>query len=162
MAATFKVYEKNGVGETATDKTSGTVRFKNADDATVDTNNPMVIPVSGTDYSYEKYLRANITGTYTSISNIKMYSDGGNGLGTGVNAYAKTAAAYTTPAEATATTGYTSVFTYTSGSALTVGAGPFTGTGDKGNYVMMIGTVLDTATQGVTASETITWSWDEI
>lgn len=163
MAATVKIYEKNGAGETATDKTSGTVRFKNADNATVDTSNPMVIPPSGTDYSYEKWLRFNVdSGTYTEITNVEMYSDGGNGLGTGVNAYAKTVAAYSTPAEATATTGYTSVFSYTSGSPLVVGAGPYTSTGDKGNYVVMMLTVDDTATAGVTSSETITWAWDEI
>lgn len=163
MAAVVKIYEKNGAGETPTDKTSGTVRFKNADNATVDTSNPMVIPPSGTDYSFEKWLRFNVdSGTYTEITNVEMYSDGSNGLGTGVAAYAKTVAAYATPAEATATTGYTDVFTYTSGSPLTVGAGPYTSTGDKGNYVVMILTVDNTATAGVTSSETITWAWDEI
>jgi len=163
MAASVQIREKNGAGETATDKTSGTVRFKNADNATVDTSNPMVIPVSGTDYSFEKWLRFNVaSGTYTEITNIEMYSDGGNGLGTGVVAYAKTVAAYATPAEATSTTGYTSAFSYTSGSPLVVGAGPYTSTGDKGNYVVMILTVADTATAGVTSSETITWAWDEI
>lgn len=163
MAAVIKIREKNQGGEVATDKTTGTVRFKNADDANVDTNDPMVIPPSGTDYSYEKWLRFNVdSGTYTSISNVEMYSDGGNGLGTGVVAYAKTAAAYATPAHATSTTGYTSVFSYTSGSPLVVGAGPYTSTGDKGNYVVMILTVADTASPGVTANETITWAWDEI
>jgi hypothetical protein len=163
MAATVLIREKNGAGETATDKTSGTVRFKNADNATVDTSNPMVIPPSGTDYSYEKWLRFNVSaGTYTEITNVEVYSDGANGLGTGVGAYAKTVAAYATPAEATSTTGYASVFGYTSGSPLVVGAGPFTSTGDKGNYVVMILTVADTAAAGVTSSETITWAWDEI
>ena len=163
MAAVVKIREKNQAGETATDKTTGVVRFKNADDATVDTNDPMVIPTSGTDYSYEKWLRFNVdSGTYTSISNITMYSDGGNGLGTGVGVYAKTAAAYATPAQATSTTGYTSVFSYTSGSPLTVGSGTYTSTGDKGNYVVMMMTVADTAAAGVTSNETITWAWDEI
>ena len=163
MAASVLIREKNGAGETATDKTSGTVRFKNADDATVDTSDPMVIPPSGTDYSYEKWLQFNVaSGTYTEITNIEMYSDGSSGLGTGVNVYAKTVAAYATPAEATSTTGYTDVFSYTSGAPLTVGAGPFTSTGDKGNYVVMIMAVADTATAGVTSSETITWAWDEV
>ena len=36
MAATVQIREKNTAGQTATDKTSGTIRFKKADDATVD------------------------------------------------------------------------------------------------------------------------------
>ena len=36
MAALIKVYEKNGVGETATDKTDSNISFKNADDAVGD------------------------------------------------------------------------------------------------------------------------------
>jgi len=163
MAASVLIREKNGAGETATDKTSGTVRFKNADNATVDTANPMVIPPSGTDYSFEKWLRFNVTsGTYTEITNIELYTDGSNGLGTGVGVLAKTVSSYATPAEATSTTGYTNIFTYTSGSPLDMGAGPFTSTGDKGAYAVLIMTVADTATAGVTSSETVTWAWDEI
>ena len=163
MAATVLIREKNGAGETATDKTSGTVRFKNADNATVDTSNPMTVPVAGTDYSFEKWMRFNVSaGTYTEITNVEVYTDGGNGLGTGISVFGKTAAAYATPAEATTTSGYTDLFTYTSGSPLTIGAGPYTSTGDKGNYLVMIMTVADTATAGVTASETVTWAWDEI
>lgn len=163
MAATVQIVEKNGAGGTQTDKTSGTIRFKNADNSTVDTSNPMVKPPAGTDYSFEKWLRFNVSGgTYTEISNIKAYSDGANGLGTGIGLYAKAVTAYSTPAEATATTGYTSFFTYTSGSALTLGAGPYTSTGEKGDHLVMIMTVDNTATGGMTPTETLTVSWDEV
>lgn len=163
MAATVQIVEKNGAGGTQTDKTSGTIRFKNADNSTVDTSNPMVKPPAGTDYSFEKWLRFNVSGgTYTEISNIKSYSDGANGLGTGIGLYAKAVTAYSTPAEATATTGYTSFFTYTSGSALTLGAGPYTSTGEKGDHLVMIMTVDNTATGGMTPTETLTVSWDEV
>ncbi len=163
MAATVQIVEKNGAGGTQTDKTSGTIRFKNADNSTVDTSNPMVKPGAGTDYSFEKWLRFNVSGgTYTEISNIKAYSDGANGLGTGIGLYAKAVTAYSTPAEATATTGYTSFFTYTSGSALTLGAGPYTSTGEKGDHLVMIMTVDNTATGGMTPTEALTVGWDEI
>lgn len=163
MAATVQIVEKNGAGGTQTDKTSGTIRFKNADNSTVDTSNPMVKPPSGTDYSFEKWLRFNVSGgTYTEISNIKAYSDGANGLGTGIGLYAKAVTAYSTPAEATATTGYTSFFTYTSGSALTLGAGPYTSTGEKGDHLVMIMTVDNTATGGMTPTEALSVSWDEV
>jgi hypothetical protein len=161
MAATVQIIEKTGAGGTPTDKTSGTIRFKNADNATVNTSNPMVKPGSGTDYSFEKWLRFNVTGgTYTEITNIKAYSDGANGLGTGVGLYAKAVASYATPAEATGTAGYTDFFTYTSGSALSLGAGPFTSTGEKGDHLVMMMAVASTASGGVTASETL--AWDEI
>lgn len=163
MAATVQIIEKNGAGGTGTDKTSGSIRFKNADNATVDLVNPMVKPVSGTDYSFEKWLRLNVTGgTYSQITNIRMYTDGSSGMGTGVGLYAKAVTNYATPAEATSTTGYASAFTYTSGSSLSLGAGPFTSTGEKGDHAVLMCTVADTASQGVTAAETLTFAFDEI
>jgi hypothetical protein len=164
MAATVQIVEKNGAGGTTTDKTSGTIRFKNADNATVDLVNPLVVPPTpGYDYSFEKWLRMNVTGgTYSQITNVKVYSDGNNGMGTGVEVYAKAVASYATPAEATATAGYTNFFTYTSGSSLSLGAGPYTSTGEKGDHAVMMMRVAETATQGVTPSETLTLAWDEI
>lgn len=163
MAATVQIIEKNGAGGTATDKTGGTVRFKNADNSTVDLVNPMVKPSSGSDFSFEKWLRLNVTGgSYTQITNIKMYTDGTSGLGTGVNVWAKAVGSYATPAEATATTGYANAFTYNSGAALSLGAGPFTSTGEKGDHCVMMCEVTSSASGGLTPSETITFAWDEI
>ena len=163
MAATVQIIEKNGAGGTATDKTSGNIRFKNADNATVDTSNPMFKPGAGVDYSFEKCLRFNVSGgTYTEITNIKAYMDGSSGLGTGVTLYAKAVTTYATPAEATATTGYADAFTYTSGSPLSLGAGPYTSTGEKGDHLVMMLTVGTTASGGITPSETLTIGWDEI
>jgi hypothetical protein len=163
MAATVQIVEKNGAGATATDKTSGTIRFKNADSATVDTSNPMTVPGAGTDYSFEKWVIFKVaSGTYTEITNIEAYSDGSNGLGTGVGVYAKAVTTYATPAEATSTSGYTDFFTYTSGSPLTLGAGPYTSTGEKGDHLVMIMTVGTSASGGATANETLTIAWDEI
>ena len=163
MAATVQIIEKTGAGGTPTDKTSGTIRFKNADNATVDTSNPMVKPGAGVDYSFEKWIRFNVSGgTYTEITNVKAYMDGGNGLGTGVTLYAKAVTAYATPAEATSVSGYTDAFTYTSGSPLTLGAGPFTSTGEKADHLVMMLTVGTTVSGGITPSETLTLAWDEI
>lgn len=163
MAATVQIIEKNGAGGTPTDKTSGTVRFKNADNSTVDLLNPMVKPPSGSDFSFEKWLRLNITGgTYSSITGVKAYTDGSNGMGTGVNLWAKAVSSYATPAEATATTGYANLFGYTSGSALSLGAGPYTGTGEKADHLVLMCEVTSAASGGLTSSETLTIAWDEI
>lgn len=163
MAATVQILEKNGSGPTTTDKTSGSVRLKKADNSTVDLANPLVKPPSGSDWSFEKWLRFNVSGgSYTQITNLVAYSDGSSGLGTGVNLWAKAEATYATPAQGTASTGYANMFTYTSGSPLSLGAGPFTSTGEKGSHLVLLGEVTDAASGGLTPSETITFAWDEI
>ena len=164
MAATVQVLEKNGAGPTTTDKTGGTIRFKNADNSAVDLNDPLVKPTSGQkDWSFEKWLILNITGgTFSQISNIRAYTDGTSGLGTGINIWAKSEASYTTPVQLTASTGYSNLFGYTAGSPLSLGAGPFTGTGEKGLHLVLGAEVLDTVSGGLTSTETLTLEWDEI
>lgn len=163
MAATVQLGEKNGAGATFTDKTSSTVRFKNADDATVDLNNVMVVPAAGSDWSWQKWLRAKFTvGPATQITNLRVYTDGANGFGTGVLLWAKAVTAYATPAEETASAGYTNAFTYTSGAALTLAAGPLSGTGEKGDHAVLAMEVQSTAAAGVLTAETLTLAWDEI
>lgn len=173
MAATMLVQEKNGAGETATNKTAGTVRHKNADNATVDTANPLIKPASGQEYSYQKWLRLNVSGTFTQVSNLKVYTDGANGLGTGVKLWWITAAAYSTPVIPNesldppqhASTNMTNAFSYTSAAPLSLGAGPFDNTAlpkDIGSYLISVMEVETTAAQGITPGETITFAWDEI
>lgn len=163
MAATVQLVEKNTAGGTRTDKTAGTIRFKTADNSTVDLNNPIVKPPSGTNYSFEKWLRMNVSGgSYSQITNVKWYSDGANGLGTGVGLWAKAVTTFATPALGTATTGYADFFSYTSGAPLSLGAGPYTSTGEKGDHAVMLMTVASTASGGVTPTETGTLAWDEI
>jgi hypothetical protein len=176
MVATVSIIEKNGAGGTETVKTSGTVRFKNADNATVDTNNPLVIPTSpGFDYSFKKWLRAKVTAPPdVQISNLKAYSDGG-GFGTGIAVWAAAITAYATPAEADATdldspSLYADLFGYTAGSPLSLGAGPFAPESPAdspyddpiGDHLVLFMTVEDTATQGALTPETLTIAYDEI
>ena len=52
MAAIVLIREKNGAGENASDKTSATIRPKMADNPNVDSNDPLVIPATGQNYSY--------------------------------------------------------------------------------------------------------------
>lgn len=163
MAATVQLVEKNGAGGTQTDKTGGTVRFKNADNSTVDLVNPMVKPGAGSDWSFEKWLRMNITGgSFTQITDVVAYTDGSSGLGAGINLWAKAVSAYSTPAEGTASTGYANGFTYTSGAPLALGAGPYSGTGEKADHLVMLLEVTSAAAGGLTASETLTLAWSEI
>jgi hypothetical protein len=167
MAATVLVREKNTAGETATDKTSGTVRFKTADDANVDNNAPMVKPAAGSNWSYQKFLRLDASvGPAGQITSPRFYTDGSQS-NTGVTMYAKTTnlGAFATPALESAATGYTDAFTYTSGSSKAldaVNAGPFTGTGDFGDYLKLAMAVTSSVSApGALTGETMTFAWDE-
>jgi hypothetical protein len=162
MVATVQIAEKNGAGGTLTDKTDGTIRFKNADDATVDGNNRMSVPGSGSDWSFEKWVRMNVTvAPDVDIQNAEFYMDGTNNFGTGVSLWAKAVSSYATPAEGTASAGYADAFSYTSGSPLDLGSGPFTSTGEKADHVVLLMEVASTATNGSLTPEGMTIGWDE-
>ncbi len=171
MAATVLIREKNTVSETATDKTSGSVRFKNADNATVDINNPMVKPTSGADRSYEKWLRLYIAGTGPTgvITNPQFYTDGTNNFGTGITCFIRTTnpGVFATPAEPANDSAGTSVFTYVTGSRKdmdAINAGPFSGTTlDIADYAVVWMTIDSSvsAPQNPTPSESFVFSYDE-
>lgn len=163
MAATVQIIEKNGAGGAQTDKTGGNIRFKKADNATVDLLNPMVKPASGSDWSFQKWLRLLVTGgAYTQISTIRAYTDGVSGFGAGIALWAKAVAAYATPALETSSATYANAFGYTSVAPLSLGAGPYTGTGEIGNHLVMAMEVQNTAAGGITSNETLSIGWDEI
>lgn len=165
MAASVTIVERTQAGGSETDKTSGQIRFKNADDTTVDSNNPMVIPTAGADWSFEKWLRLNLGATAPSdkIDNINFYSDGANGFGTGVNVWARSISAFSTPAELTTSTGLVDLFGLTSAAPLSISSGTFSSTGTHmGSHVVLAMEVSFEATVGALTAETITFSYDEI
>ncbi len=177
MPATVLVREKNGAGEVATDKTSGTVRFRNTDAATVDLNNPLIVPVANREYSYEKWLRMQIgaTGPSSQITNLEFYMDGAKGWAAGIKLWARAVAAFQTPGVPTETNdppqapvngtpaAMTDAFTYTSGSPLSLGAGPFSSTStDMGSYLILVLEVEIGSDPGLIAAETATFEYDEI
>jgi len=178
MAATVIINEWNDDGTSPTgvktDKTAGTIRFKNADDAAVDLNDPLVVPTSGQEYSFEKWLRLAITGgAFTQVDNLRAYSDGASGFGTGIKAWYAVDGAFTSPvvpAEVNDPPQHDAVamsdfFAATSGAPIdldAVNAGPFTAAGDIGDWLVLVLEVETTAAQGVLAAETVTFAYDEI
>ena len=167
MAAIVEIREKNGAGETPTTKTSGTIRFKAADDANVDLNDPIVRPGSGSEFSYEKALRLYIggTGPTGSITSPRAFSDGSNGFGTGVTMESGGTGTYVQPVVTDSPRATTNFFTYTSGSPLALdvtNTGPYTGTNtDIADYLYLQAEVASTASPGLTPSETLTMAYDE-
>lgn len=195
MVAAFSVYYDFG----GTDGTPGTstdvdalgppaIRFKTADDATIDSNNPVPIPAAGTNYSYWKqiYLKCD-TAPDTQVDNIKFYTDG-TGFGTGItlnvgNQFPTHNSGSNAGYEVATGTGGTSgdevvanhagittvssAFSYTSGSPL---SGPtisedssiINAIGESTNYLVLQLAVINTATPGNKSNETLTFQYDEI
>jgi hypothetical protein len=183
MAATVIINEYNGAGGTKTDKTSGSVRFKNADDANVDLISPLVVPGSGQEYSFEKWLRLEITdaGGFTQIDNLRAYSDGANGFGAGVKLWYAVAGGFMQPvvpseasdppqsaAAGSPVENMTDLFTSSSGAPIdldAINAGPFTDGSpaeEIGDFLVLVMEVEPGASQGVLTAETLTFAFDEI
>lgn len=172
MAATIQIHELTTNADTGVNKTSGTVRFKNVASTTstaVDSSDPLVVPPSGTNYSYVKKLRPYMEAPpSTNISNIRWYSDGSSGFGTGVACTAKNIGTTFGTHYNTAMSGGSSLFGYTSGSPLDgdgTDAGPFVPADDNtyiGDIIELQISVASTASNGALTAETLTLAWDEI
>lgn len=177
MAATVVIIELNGAAPgTPTTKSGGVTRFKNADDATVDTADPLVIPSSGQEYSFQKWLAFSMVGTRPTdnISNLEVYMDGANGFGTGVLLWLTTSSAYVQPVVPTeandppiqsfsSTVTMTDAFAFTSGSPRVLNAGGISVTATVvGSLAVFVMEINQTASPGLTNSETITFEYDEI
>jgi hypothetical protein len=166
MVATVQIVEKNGTAGTTTQKDGSTLRFKNADNATVDTSNPMVIPTAGQDWSYMKWTRLNVTvAPDTNLTNLKFYTDGTgwSAADANVKAFAIAETTYATPSQPSTSTEFSNdMFAYTSGSALDLGTAAVTGTGQKGDHAVLVLEVEAGATQGTLTAETLTYSYDEL
>jgi len=161
--------------------------FKNADNATIDTNNKMKVPAAGAGpyYSYWKhiYLYCDDPDGYT-ISNLRLYSDGASGYGTGVDLYvglqfptknSGSDAGYEV-ASGSATTGdelvanhggittSASLFTYTVASPLTVSVSEAGNVIDlaaeTSNYFLLQMKILNTASAGTLSNETFYVAYD--
>jgi hypothetical protein len=187
MVATVIINEHNTTSPTAsrTQKTTlstGTIRFKNADNATVDAVNRMVIPSAGStgrDYSFEKWIRLEATvAPSVDIQNVEAYSDGASGFGTGVKLWYYTSTAYNTTGgpqaptttndppheiKGTTTVNLTNFFTATSAAAVSLnnGSTSYTSTGPFGDWLVLVLEVESSATQGTLTPEVLTFSYDE-
>ena len=189
MPAAFSVYLDTG----GTDNSPGTstdidalgppaLRFKQADNPTIDSNDPMPITAATTEYSRWKqiYLLCD-TAPDTQVDNIRFFTDGG-GFGTGITVnhgdeFPLHSAAVTTGYDVsdanevmtnhTDITAVTDAFTRTSGSPLT---GPtiseagsiINAISETTNYLVLQMLVIDTASPGNLTNEPFTFSYDEI
>lgn len=171
--AVLEIHEKNGVGEVATNKTSGVIVYKAIDSSADNNDNPIILPSSGQTYSMQKWLRLSLDGNFFAVLNLKAYTDGANGLGTGIKLWWATNSTYQVPVVPSQVddppkfngVDMTNAFFYTSASPINLGAGPY-GIEDLpkyiGSYLVSVLEVEAGAAVGVTPTETISFAWDEV
>jgi len=162
MAADVQIHEVTDTN-TGVDKTSGTVRFKSANETTVDTSNRLQIPPSDEDWSYTKQLRFYFNSAPSvDIQNLAAYTDGSNDFGTGVSVDYDTHTSFQTQTDADISG--TDLFSKTSGATIDMdqyNTGPHTSTGYKGDFLRLQMGVASTASPGTLSAETLTFSYDE-
>lgn len=162
MAATVQIHEMTAAGA-GTDKTSGTIRFKAADNTTVDTNDRLQIPTGSPIFSYTKQARFYFSvGPSVDIQNLRAYTDHSNDFGTGIGVQYHVQGSFS--ANVNTDIAGTDIFTKYSGATIDLGVtntGPYTGTGYKGDFLRMQMSVANTATSGQLTPETLTFAYDE-
>ena len=163
MTATVQIWEMTSDTQ-GVDKTSDTVRFKAADDTTVDTADRLQIPGAGDDYSYTKQLRANITvAPSVDCTNLRAYTDGSNDFGNGVDVDYDTQETWQTQTDADI--GGADIFAKTDGAPVdmyqTNDTDGKTDTGNYGDHLRLQMTVSNTASPGALTPETLTFAYDE-
>lgn len=177
MAAAVSIRQRTGAvaatvasqGGTQTDTAVTAPRF-----CTTDQPNPGLaycvrIPASGTYRSYAlwTFLYADSAPAGT-INNVRWYTDGTIGYGTGVTLYVGTTSTYLQATGTEGTTGddsavaTTTASTYISGSTLSVSgslSNPFNA--KVSSFVVLQVDVTSSAAAGTKTAETITWRYDE-
>jgi len=169
MAATIEIHEMSALA-TGVDKTSSTVRFKAADNATVDTNDPIQVPAAGSTYSYSKTLRAYMEAPPdTNVSNIRAYTDGTNNFGAGVTLTARNLGVSWAANVNTEVIDTVNPFSYDAeDNAIDLSVtdtGPWVPADDDtyiGDLLRLQMVVASTASHGATPTESLTFAWDEI
>lgn len=177
MAVQIRRWTGTSGSETKTDITSINTRA-NAEDthSTSGTSNPIRVPAAGTNYSYWVATRLFFSGSGTgTINNVKWYTDGANGFGTGVTCKMNTATGYVQATGTPGTSGtqltvgnYATLagapadaFTFTSGSPKSVtGSVTNPSSTEISDFVVYQFEVATTAGAGATPTETFSWQYD--
>jgi hypothetical protein len=172
MAASVDVQEANGAGPTWNIVTSA--RFATMDSYNPGTSNPIPIPTSGTNRSFWKHHALWFSGSFSQITNVRIYSDGAmwsSGQQSYIAVETLTEAQYAQASGTVGTTGANMVAgnpnvgskqlfnIFTSGSPKVVDSGPITSGRCKAVVLQL--DIDNLASAGTLAAETVTWRYDE-
>ena len=184
MVAVFDVsYDSGGTDNSPASTSAVTnLRFNAEDTNDQDLLSPIIIPAAGTEYSYWKQIYLDCTtAPDTQVDNVRIYTDGTIGWGTGVTLYVGDGAqvrnsgsnagydianAQEVITNHTDVSAKTDMFSFTSGSPRTVtiseAGNIINAINESSDYIVLSLEVESTATAGTKATETVTWQYDEI
>lgn len=124
--------------------------------------NPIQVPSSGTNYSYERWLRVEFTGTFNAITNVLAWKSAGTLSDGNLVLNAGESASGVTPVNSASSVATSAVPT-SSGSAIDITpSGGISSDGDK-TYYLVLQLVVPAAvtTPGDIGSQTLTFQYDE-
>ena len=162
MAGVLQIHEMTGAAA-GTDKTSGTVRFKAADNVTVDSADRLQIG-GVTTYSYTKHLKGYVSSAPdTDFSNLEAYTDGGTFSNSVTCQYIHT---QSWSANVNTDISGADLFTKTAGAKIDMNSWDATHTAGQspaywGDVLQLQLAVGADAAPGTLTAETLTFSYDE-
>jgi hypothetical protein len=168
MAATVVISESNGASPTVTDGISN-INFGSTDaTGLTPASYPITIQSAGTAYSYEKWLRVKISGTYNKVDNLQWWM--ATTPSTGVSVYSSDTAdlnlSYTTPVATVSTPAHNACPTSDPGTANIPIGGALAGSSlsnatTYSNYIVLQLRVGTTAVAGDMTQLTFSFQYDE-
>ncbi len=169
MAATVrvKVYTGTTAATENPDAAPGTnaasLNFCSSDvydsDGTYYLTYPLVVPTSGTNYSFERWFRIHFSGAFASITNIKVYKSAGNYSDSQIVINAAVTTTAVTPTEAPSTIATSAIPT---SAATALVATPAAGLTDYSKYIVMQMKVPNSVVvPHDVGTQTLTISYDE-
>ena len=162
MGATVQIHEMTATND-GVDKTSGTVRFKSADETATGTTNRLVIPAADTDYSYTKHLMFKVTvAPSVDIQNLRAYVTDTTDFDayTGISVEYDVNTQYSANTDADIEGG--NLFSTTDPIDMdATGTSVYTETGYYGQTLRLQMHVASTASPGVLTAAVLTFAYDE-
>ena len=161
---TIQIHEMTA-DATGFDKTSNTVRFKEANDTAYDDNDRLQILSSGENFSFTKHLRAYVSAAPSvDFTNLECYTDGGSFSDGAVKVEFDVQQTFQTQTDVDIAG--TDLFTLTDGAKQDMDANDTEhtdgdGTGYWGDHLRLQMVVQDTASPGTLTAEDLTFSYDE-
>lgn len=168
MAATheWKVQYGTSPGtEYPSSGSAGNCNYMSIDDAdetgTEYQSNPVSVPSSGTNYSYERWMRAKFSGTFNQIDNMKIWHDAGTLSDANLNLKAGVGTTYATPVNTASSVATTTLTGWdTEGEALNI-TNVLTAAGYSKYLVQQLVVPSTVTTPGDIGSQTIKMRYDE-
>lgn len=162
----LKIYTGTDAGteSPAGDATNWNLMSTDAYDSTGTTyqSNPIVVPDSGTAYSYERWMKVEFTGTFNSITNVKAWKSAGTLSDGNLSINAGETATGVTPTDSASSVA-TSAIPTTEGTAIDITpSGGISSDGDKTDFLVAQLVVPSTVTTpGDIGTQTLTIQYDE-